>query len=181
MIAVGDVSQLTELEYERRNLWPDELKILVVDDDQMMLNFIRLALEPAGFRIIRTTDAEEGLDMARREQPDLLILDIMMPKFDGFELLRRARKNPRLTDVPVILVSAQMKTRAHQRMTQWCRDEEDVSIDAYIGKPFNPAELLQTVKTVLVQHREYLLKRVTTRDEKPRLADLDNESPAVAA
>src|SRR6185503_892591 len=70
------------------NLWPDELKILVIDDEQDTLNLIRLSLEPAGFRVIRTTRPEEGLALALREEPDMLVLDLMMPNLDGMELLR---------------------------------------------------------------------------------------------
>ena len=85
------------------NLWPDELKILIVDDDQDMLNLVRLSLEPAGFRVLRTTKSDEGLDLALREMPDLLLLDIMMSGIDGLELLRRVRRHPKLTHIPAII------------------------------------------------------------------------------
>ena len=98
------------------NLWPDELKILTVDDDQDMLNLIRLSLEPAGFRILRTTKPEEGLNLALQEKPDLLLLDIMMPGIDGFELLRRIRRHPKLAHVPVIVISARASSADQLRM-----------------------------------------------------------------
>ncbi len=141
-----------------QNLWPDELKILVVDDEQEVLNLIRLSLEPAGFRVLRTNRAEEGLALALREQPDLLLLDIMMPQLDGFELLRRIRRHPKLEKVPVIVISARASTTGQKRILQLSQAYEN-EIDAYIGKPFDPAYLLRTVKEVLVNHKDYLLEK----------------------
>ncbi len=147
------------------NLWPDELKILVVDDEQEILNLIRLSLEPAGFRVLRTTKAEEGLSLALIEQPDLLVLDLMMPGLDGFELLRRIRRHPKLENVPAIVISARASTVNQQRMLQLCQPADD-AVDAYLGKPFDPAYLLQTVKEVLVKHKTYLLEK-NRAPEKP--------------
>ena len=140
------------------NLWPDELKILIIDDEQDTLNLIRLCLEPAGFRIIRTTKPEEGLDLAHREKPDLIVLDLMMPRIDGFELLRRIRRYPNLAYVPVIIVSAKTNRAEQLRMLKLGHPELD-KIDAYIGKPFNPATLLRTVKQVLMLHKEFLVEK----------------------
>lgn len=140
------------------NLWPDELKILTVDDDQEMLNLIRLSLEPAGFRVLRTIKPEEGLNIALQEKPDLLLLDIMMPKMDGFELLRRIRRHPKLSRIPVIVVSARASSKDQLRMLRLSEIDGD-DIDAYLGKPFDPAVLLKTVKEVMVQHKEYLVQK----------------------
>jgi two-component system alkaline phosphatase synthesis response regulator PhoP len=141
-----------------QNLWPDELKILVIDDEQEILNLIRLSLEPAGFRVLRTSNPEEGLSMALREKPDLLVLDIMMPELDGMELLRRVRRHPVMQKVPAIIVSARVSSVDQQRMVQLVQGSPD-EIDAYIGKPFDPAALLRTVKRVLIHHREFLLEK----------------------
>ncbi len=140
------------------NLWPDELKILSVDDEQEILNLIRLSLEPAGFRILRTTKPEEGLDLALKENPDLLLLDIMMPRMDGFELLRRIRRHPKLNHAPVIIVSARATSPDQLRMLRLAEIDND-EIDAYLGKPFDPAILLATVKDVLLKHKEYLVEK----------------------
>ncbi len=140
------------------NLWPDELKILSVDDDQDMLNLIRLSLEPAGFRVLRTTKPDEGLNIALREKPDLLLLDIMMPRMDGFELLRRIRRHPKLRQVPVIIISVRASSADQVRMLKLTEIEGD-EIDAYLGKPFDPALLLRTVKDVLIRHKEYLVEK----------------------
>ena len=100
-----------------QNLWPDELKILVIDDDQEFLNFIRIALEQAGFRLIRSSKPEEGLTLAMQELPDLLLLDLMMPHLDGLELLRRLRRHPKLKKMPVVVVSMLLKSILTQRVS----------------------------------------------------------------
>lgn len=146
-----------------QNLWPDELKILIVDDEQETLNLIRLSLEPAGFRVLRTTKPEEGLALALREQPDLFIFDIFMPGLDGYELLRRIRRHPNLRKVPALIVSAQAGTIDQQRMLQLF-ESSDKEIVAYIGKPFDPAYLLQTVKEVLISHKDYLFEKNKSAD-----------------
>ncbi len=148
-----------------QNLWPDELKILIIDDDQEILNLIRLSLEPAGFRILRTSKPEEGLSIALGEQPDLLVLDIMMPDLDGLELLRRVRRHPVMSKVPAIIVSARVSSIDQRRMMQLVQVEPG-EIDAYIGKPFTPAALLKTVKEVLVKHKQFLLEK-NKQPEKP--------------
>ena len=150
------------------NLWPDELKILVVDDDQALLNLIRLSLEPAGFRVLRTTKPEEGIDLALREQPDLLILDIMMPGIDGLELLRRVRRHPKLAKIPAIIVSARVSSASKLRMLKLFETDDD-HIAAYLGKPFDLAMLLKTVKAVLIEYKTHLLEKNSSY-EKPRTA-----------
>lgn len=140
------------------NLWPDELKILVIDDEKDILNLIRVSLESAGFRVIRTTKPEEGLKLAYCEKPDLVILDVMMPNLDGIELLRRIRRHPNLMYVPVIVVSARASCVEQLRMLQIGFDS-DSEIDAFIGKPFSPRFLLKTVKQVLMKHRDFLLTK----------------------
>lgn|GEM_PF-2923379 len=147
------------------NLWPDELKILIVDDDQALLNLMRLSLEPAGFRVLRTTRPEEGLDLALREQPDLLLVDIMMPGIDGLELLRRVRRHPTLTNIPAIIVSARVSSASKLRMLKLFETDDD-HIAAYLGKPFDLSTLLKTVKAALIEYKAILLEKKRVH-EKP--------------
>ncbi len=155
------------------NLWPDELKILSIDDEQEVLNLIRLSLEPAGFRVLRTTKPEEGLDLALQEKPDLILMDIMLPGIDGLDLLRRIRRHPKLKQVPAIVISARADSADKVRMLQLAEDRDD-DIAAYLGKPFDPATLLKTVKRVLVENKDFLLA-------KKRAADKPWEAREVAA
>lgn len=140
------------------NLWPDELKILVVDDEQDILNLIRLSLEPAGFRVLRARRSEEALDLALRELPDLLVLDIVLPGFDGLELLKRLRRHPKFQQVPAIVLSARANTVDQRRMLR-IAETDDTHVDVYLGKPFDPRLLLQTVKEVLETHKAFLLEK----------------------
>jgi len=119
---------------------------------------IRFSLEPAGFRVIRTHKPHEGVTLAQQEKPDLLILDVTMANFDGFELLQHIRSSHSLATIPTIVVSARAKTIDQQRILQLCLPEPE-EIEAYIGKPVNPALLLSTVKTVLAKHKDYLLHK----------------------
>ena len=145
----------------QQNLWPDEIKILAIDDHQDILNLIRLSLEPAGFRLIRTSDPKEGLSLGLSELPDLLLLDLMMPGLDGFELLRRLRRHEKLAEMPVIVISAKVNTIDQQRILQ-VSEPDYSSIDAYLGKPFSPGLLLNTVKQTLIKHRDFVLEKNKT-------------------
>ena len=145
-----------------QNLWPDEIKILAIDDHQDILNLIRLSLEPAGFRLIRTSDPQEGLSLGLSELPDLLLLDLMMPGLDGFDLLRRLRRHEKLEKMPVIVISAKVNTVDQQRILQ-VSEPDYSSIDAYLGKPFSPGLLLNTVKKTLIKHRDFVLEKNKTQ------------------
>jgi DNA-binding response OmpR family regulator len=146
----------------QQNLWPDEIKILAIDDYQDILNLIRLSLEPAGFRLIRTSDPKEGLSLGLSELPDLLLLDLMMPGLDGFDLLRRLRRHEKLEKLPVIVISAKVNTIDQQRILQ-VSEPDYSSIDAYLGKPFSPGLLLNTVKETLIKHRDFVLEKNQTK------------------
>lgn len=113
--------------------------ILVVDDEERMLRFIRLNLEHDGFLVIQATRGMQALDVLRQEMPDLVLLDVMMPDLDGFEVLRMIRE---AYQVPVIMLTA--------------KGEEDdrvygleLGADDYVTKPFSPRELVSRVKAVL--------------------------------
>jgi two-component system KDP operon response regulator KdpE len=113
--------------------------ILVVDDEERMARFIRLNLEHDGFRVVEAYRGLQAIDRVRTELPDVVILDVMMPDMDGFEVLKLIREN---STVPVIMLTA--------------RGEEDDRIrglelgaDDYVTKPFSPRELVSRVRAVL--------------------------------
>jgi adenylate cyclase len=117
-------------------------RILVADDNAMNLDILRTRLAAHGYEILIAADGEEAVDVARRERPDLILLDIMMPKLDGFEVCRRLRADPGLPFVPIILVTAK-------------GDSKDVVAgleaggDEYLTKPVDQAALLARVKSML--------------------------------
>jgi len=119
------------------------LRIVSIEDDPLTNDFVRLALRSEGYNVITVGDSAEGLRIIRQDPPDLILLDIMMPGMDGWELYRQMRAIDDLKDVPVIVVTA--------RATQVDRiyAEKIAQVDAYLLKPFAPAELRKAIADVL--------------------------------
>lgn len=114
-------------------------RILVVDDEQRMARFIRLNLEHDGFRVTEAFNGTQALDKLRTSMPDLVLLDVMLPDFDGFEVLRMIRG---ISTVPVIMVTA--KSEEDERIHGL-----ELGADDYVTKPFSPRELVSRVRAVL--------------------------------
>ena len=116
-------------------------RILIVDDDAEIITAIRFGLEAKGYEVLIARDGNEGLAMAEREQPDLVILDMMMPKRSGFlvlEKLRRTEKNP--TRVIMITANEGSRHKAYAEM---------LGVDDYIRKPFAMDRLIESVSRLL--------------------------------
>jgi two-component system KDP operon response regulator KdpE len=114
-------------------------RILVVDDEERMVRFIRLNLEYDGFKVIEAYNGMEAIDKVRSNLPDLVLLDVMMPDIDGFEVLRIIRE---VSSVPVIMLTA--KGEEDDRVQGL-----ELGADDYITKPFSPRELVSRVRAVL--------------------------------
>ncbi len=114
-------------------------KILVVDDEQRMIHFIRMNLDLEGFSVHEAYDGKDALDQIRIVMPDLVILDVMMPKMDGFETLALLREN---SNVPVIMLTARGEENDRVRGLE-------LGADDYVTKPFSPQELVSRVRAVL--------------------------------
>jgi DNA-binding response OmpR family regulator len=114
-------------------------KILVVDDEERMVRFIRLNLEHDGFQVIEANRGAEALEQVRTKLPDLVLLDVMMPDMDGFEVLRMIRET---SHVPVIMLTAKGEEDDRVRGLESGADD-------YITKPFSPRELVSRVRAVL--------------------------------
>jgi len=117
----------------------DDSPILIIEDDEHTASLVALYLEKEGFRVLKAGDGEAGLALAEKHRPIMVILDLMLPKMDGWEVCRRLRKK---SDVPVIMLTA--------------RGEEidrvsglTLGADDYLVKPFSPRELMARVKAVL--------------------------------
>jgi len=114
-------------------------RILTVDDELSILKFLRSNLEDRGYTVISATNGEEAINIVERELPDLIILDVMMPKMDGFEVCRRLRE---WSQIPIIMLSA----RGDESDKVQCLD---LGADDYIVKPFSANELVARVSAVL--------------------------------
>jgi pilus assembly protein CpaE len=119
-------------------------RILIIDDDVDTLKLVGLMLERQGYEIIVASSGEQGLSKAVSEQPDLILLDIMMPDMDGYEVARRLRADPRHTHIPIIMFTA--KSMVDDKVKGF-----EVGVDDYLTKPTHPAELTAHVKAILAR------------------------------
>ena len=124
-------------------------KVLIADDEQDCIDFIRDTLTDMPCEVISAADGEEALEVARQNQPDLIILDIQMPKRDGFNVFSELRADKNLAKVPVIMLTAVTQRTGmkfdNQDMDQYLGSEPE----AFIDKPVEPIILKQTVKKLL--------------------------------
>ena len=121
----------------------DKKKILCIEDEKEMIDLMRLILERRGFDFIGAEGGEEGLDKIRAEKPDLILLDLMMPGVDGWEVYRQLKADKKLKDTPVIVVTAKAQSIDKVLGLHIARVED------YITKPFGPQELLESIHRVL--------------------------------
>ncbi|QLC49193.1 response regulator [Methanolobus zinderi] len=117
-------------------------KLLIVDEELDALTALRVALESEGYNVVVALDGFEGLEKAKTENPDAILLDIMMPGMDGFEVCKRLKSDPSTRHIPVIMLTAKGET-----------DDKveglELGADDYVTKPFNLKELKARIRTVL--------------------------------
>ena len=117
-------------------------KILIVDDEDDLRKMLKFRLEATNYEVIEASDGEEGLNKARFERPDLIILDLMLPKIDGFKVCRMLKFDERHREIPIIMFTA----RAQMQDEKLGRE---TGADAYITKPFEPNVLLGKIEELL--------------------------------
>ena len=127
--------------------------VLVVDDNLQNLELLQVYLEDIDCRTIPAHDGLGALEIIKKEPPDLVLLDVMMPKMSGFEVCKRIKNDPRTSDIPVIMVTALNEFRDIERGI-------DSGTDDFLSKPVNKLELLTRVKTMLkLKHLSDKLER----------------------
>ncbi len=115
------------------------MKILVVDDEPFMLRMIQIILERGGYAMVAAASGDEAIEIARKEQPGLIIMDAMMPKMDGFTALRLLKGEPVTNSIPVIMLTA----NPHK----FSREEAESSgATVFLTKPFSPTQLLEEIR-----------------------------------
>ena len=117
-------------------------RILIVDDDDRLREFVRVNLEMEGYSVREAASAEEGLSALDDEPPDLILLDVMMPQVDGWEMLRRVHERHGVGAIPVIMFSGKVDDET-------LADAESRGAQAFIGKPFNPQQLIESTKQLV--------------------------------
>lgn len=121
----------------------DKKKVVCVEDEPEIIDLIRLILGRKGFELSGATGGQEGLDLIRSVKPDLVLLDLMMPDMDGWEVYQQMKADPDLKNIPVIVVTA--KAQSIDKILGL----HIAKVDDYVTKPFGPQELLQSVERVL--------------------------------
>ena len=119
-------------------------KVLVVDDEIYIVHILDFSLGMEGYEVITALDGEQALERLESDKPDMIVLDIMMPKLDGYEVCRSIKSNPATRHIPVILLSAKGRN-VDQKMGF------DVGADDYITKPFSPRKLVERINQLLGQ------------------------------
>lgn len=122
-------------------------KILIIDDDIDTLKLVGLMLQKQGYQIVASNNGPQGIAQAEKELPDLILLDIMMPEIDGYEVSRRLRANPLTANIPILMFTA--KSQLDDKVTGF-----EAGADDYLTKPTHPAELSAHVKALLARAKK---------------------------
>jgi DNA-binding response OmpR family regulator len=137
--------ELTIMHFTRRQLAMATNCVVCVEDEPEMIDLVRLILAKEGFEVVGVSGGLEGLATIERLQPDLVLLDLMMPDMDGWEVYRRMKANPTISSIPVIVVTAKAQSIDKVLGLQVAK------VDDYITKPFGPAQLLKSIEKVLAR------------------------------
>lgn len=113
--------------------------ILVIEDNEQNLYLMRFLLEKKGFTVIEATDGEKGVEMAKELKPNLILLDIQLPKMDGYAVARELRKNNELTETPIVAVTSYAMVGDRERVLA-------AGADGYIEKPIDPDKFVDQIK-----------------------------------
>jgi len=117
-------------------------KILLVDDEPQLLDMVKMRLEANSYEVITAYDGQEAFEKTKKEKPDLIIMDLMLPKMDGYKVCGLLKKDARFTKIPIIIFTA----RAQQADIKL---GEELGANAYITKPFEPKVLLDKIQELL--------------------------------
>jgi DNA-binding response OmpR family regulator len=113
--------------------------VLLVDDEPDFVELTKMRLEGNGYKVLTASNGQEGLDVARSQKPDLILLDVMMPDMDGYQMLKKVRVDPEIRSTPVVMLTAKGETRS------MLKAKEMGSTD-YLIKPCEPEELMKWVR-----------------------------------
>ncbi len=121
----------------------EKKRILCIEDEAEMIDLTRLVLEREGFEVLGAVGGAQGLELLKKEKPDLVLLDLMMPDMDGWEVYRQMKADKELSDIPVIVVTARAQSIDKVLGLQVAK------VSDYITKPFGPKDLIDSIKRVL--------------------------------
>lgn len=133
----------------------DNARVLLVEDDRDLVDFLQHMLESEKYQVVVAMDGEEALKRARAERPDVILLDVLLPKMHGFEVCQRLRQDPGTCLIPIIMVTS--LTAIKDRLTGF-----KLGADEYISKPFEPIELLARVERLIERTRQNIASNPLT-------------------
>ncbi len=116
--------------------------ILIVEDEESLLKLESILLTAKGYRVTGASDGSEALEALRKEKPDLVLLDVMLPRLDGFEVCKKIKSNPETRSVPVVMLTS-LKSREDYTKAV------GAGADAYLTKPFKALQLVETIQSIL--------------------------------
>ncbi|MCX7766247.1 MAG: response regulator [Candidatus Sumerlaeia bacterium] len=119
--------------------------IYVFDDDEEVCEIMRISLEARGYEVATSTDGEIALNMVQERKPDLMVVDIKMPKINGYELISRVRMNPNLADIPIIVITG-VTSESRRSNEEW---KTKMGVQDFISKPFAPLDLINRIEQIL--------------------------------
>jgi len=117
-------------------------KILIADDEESLRLLVHATLEDEAHQILEAADGVEALEIARREKPDLILLDVIMPRMDGLEVCRRLKRDPATSHIPIVMLTVMGREEDREKGLL-------AGADHYLRKPFSPLQLLYLVETLL--------------------------------
>ena len=115
------------------------MKVLIIDDERELIKAMAIRLKASGFEVATADNGFDGIDAAKREKPDVIILDLIMPQFDGYETCKRLKDDPETKSIPVIVCTAVGQKNVES-------DTKNVGADDFIAKPFDTVKLLKAIK-----------------------------------
>jgi DNA-binding response OmpR family regulator len=125
-------------------------RLLYIEDEQEMIDLVRLILSRRGYEVLGALGGREGLETVRREHPDLVLLDLMMPDMDGWDVYQQMKADEKTREIPVIVVTAKAQN------IDKVLGLHIAKVDDYISKPFSPQELVDSVERVLARRQEQI-------------------------
>ncbi|MGA9349472.1 MAG: response regulator [Anaerolineae bacterium] len=147
----------------------DRARILVVDDDPDIIKAATRVLESQGYRVIAALNGEECLEKIGEERPDLIIMDLLMPKLDGFGVYRALRENvkyAKYSDIPILIATAVREDASRRRYE--LETGVDLNVDDYIEKPIRPLDLLHRVEKLLEKSKTCTEPSRSIQSSKPK-------------
>ena len=142
--------------------------VLVVDDDPVILKLLEVNFEMEGFQVVRAADGAEGLERAREVLPDIVVLDVMMPRMTGYEVAKALREDVSTAHIPIIFVTARAQSSDVEKGME-------LGVEDYVTKPFDPLDLIDRVNNLLAR-RQAVVDQAKVDQAKVDQAGVETES-----